>query len=151
MYLVGGTTAVLVGWRDATRDVDLVIRPEDDAMLRAIPSLKEQLRLNIELAAPDQFIPVAPGWEARSPVVAQLGPVTVRHYDPTAQALAKIERGHTRDLADVRAMLAAGLVTPAGLREAFDRAAPGLYRYPAVDPDTYRRALDEALLPPSET
>jgi len=128
VYLVGGTTAVLVGWRDATRDVDLVIRPEDDAMLRAIPSLKEQLRLNIELAAPDQFIPVAPGWEARSPVVAQLGPVTVRHYDPTAQALAKIERGHTRDLADGRAMLAAGLVTPTG------GSAPLCHRVPRPRP-----------------
>jgi hypothetical protein len=147
VFLVGGTTAVLVGWRDTTRDVDLVIRPEDDAMLRAIPALKERLQLNIELVAPDQFIPVPPGWEARSPVVARLGQVTVRHYDPTAQALAKIEREHTRDLADVRAMLAAGMVTAAGLREAFDLAAPALYRYPAVDPQTYRRALDELLAP----
>jgi hypothetical protein len=125
--------------------VDLVIRPESDALLRARPALKGRLSLNIELAAPDQFIPVAPGWEARSPVVARLGPVTVCHYDLTAQALAKIERGHTRDLADVHAMLAAGLVTPAGLRAAYEAAAEGLYRYPAVDPVSYRRAM-EALL-----
>ena len=148
VYLVGGTTAVLVGWRDSTRDVDLVIRPESDALLRALPALKERLSLNIELAAPDQFIPVAPGWEARSPVVARLGPVTVCHYDLTAQALAKIERGHTRDVADVRAMLAAGLVTPTGLRAAYDEAAALLYRYPAVDPATYRRALEALLAEP---
>lgn len=147
VYLVGGTTAVLIGWRDSTRDVDLVIRPESDAMLRAIPALKERLALNVELAAPDQFIPVPAGWEARSPEVARIGQVTVKHYDLTAQALAKIERGHARDLDDVRAMLAAGLVTPTGLREAFDHAAPQLYRYPAVDPAAYRRALDTALAP----
>jgi hypothetical protein len=49
---VGGTSAVLVGWRASTIDVDLVMRPESDAMLRAIPMLKEQLQLNVELASP---------------------------------------------------------------------------------------------------
>jgi hypothetical protein len=148
VFLVGGATAVLVGWRDTTRDVDLVIKPESDALLRAIPALKERLSINVEFAAPDHFIPVVPGWEARSPEVARYGRVTVRHYDPTAQALAKIERGHARDLADVRAMLDRGLVTPPALRAAFDQTASQLYRYPAVDPDTYRRALDDILRPP---
>jgi len=32
--------------------VDLVMRPESDALLRAIPLLKERLRLNVELALP---------------------------------------------------------------------------------------------------
>jgi DNA-binding IclR family transcriptional regulator len=27
VYLVGGATAVLIGWRESTRDIDLVIRP----------------------------------------------------------------------------------------------------------------------------
>jgi hypothetical protein len=35
--------------------VDLVMRPESDALLRAIPLLKERLRLNVELASPDRF------------------------------------------------------------------------------------------------
>lgn len=70
VFLVGGTSAVLVGWRSATIDVDLVMRPESDAMLRAIPLLKERLQLNVELASPDQFIPVQPGWEQRSPIIA---------------------------------------------------------------------------------
>jgi hypothetical protein len=81
VYLVGGTSAVLVGWRPTTIDLDLVMRPESDAMLRAIPSLKERLRLNVELASPDQFIPVPPGWEDRSPIVVRIGRVTFRHYD----------------------------------------------------------------------
>ena len=145
LFLVGGTSAVLIGWRDSTMDIDLVMRPESDAMLRAIPALKERLHLNVELAAPDQFIPVPAGWEARSPLVSRIGRVTVRHYDFTAQALAKIERGHTRDLADVCAMLERGLVTRDGLRAQFIEIAPLLYRYPAVDPNTIRRALDEAV------
>ncbi len=62
---MGGTTAVLMGWRASTIDVDFVMRPEDDALLRAIPSLKEHLRIDVEMACPADFIPVPPGWEDR--------------------------------------------------------------------------------------
>jgi len=40
-------------------------------------------------------------------------------------------------------MIDARLVTVEGLRAAFDEAEPNLYRYPAVDPVTYRQALDD--------
>jgi len=50
IYLTGGATAVLFGWRESTLDVDLKIVPESDEVFRAIPRLKEELRLNIELA-----------------------------------------------------------------------------------------------------
>ena len=40
VYLVGGTTAVLLGWRATTIDLDLVMRPEDDTLLREIAALK---------------------------------------------------------------------------------------------------------------
>jgi hypothetical protein len=147
VFVVGGTTAVLVGWRDTTIDIDLVVRPESDAMLRAIPALKERLRLNVELASPDQFIPVPPGWEDRSPVIKRIGRVTIRHYDLCAQALAKLERAHARDVADVRAMLDLGLVSAADLRRMFEAIEPQLYRYPAIDPPSFRRAVDEAAAP----
>lgn len=147
VYLVGGTSAVLVGWRSTTIDIDLVMHPESDAMLRAIPSLKERLSVNVELAAPDQFIPVPVGWELRSPVIVRIGRVTYHHYDFTAQALAKIERGHTRDLADVEAMRARGLITAAEVRRQFGLLEPQLYRFPAIDPPSYRRAVD-AIFPP---
>ena len=148
VFLVGGTSAVLVGWRATTIDVDLVMRPESDAMLRAIPMLKEQLRLNVELASPDLFIPVPSGWEQRSPVVTRIGRVTFRHYDFVAQALAKIERGHARDLADVHAMLAHGLISAKDVRAQFSRMEPELFRFPALDPASFRRAVD-AVFPAS--
>lgn len=147
VYLVGGTSAVLVGWRPTTIDVDLVMRPESDAMLRAIPALKERLRLNVELASPDQFIPVPPGWEQRSPVIVRIGRVTYHHYDFTAQALAKIERGHARDLADVEAMRSRGLIEATEVRRQYDLLEPQLYRFPAIDPPSFRRAIDE-MFPP---
>lgn len=147
VFLVGGTSAVLVGWRDATIDIDLVMRPESDAMLRAIPLLKERLEVNVELASPEHFIPVPAGWEARSPIIKRIGRVTFHHYDFVAQALAKIERGHGRDLDDVRQMLAHGLITGPQVREMFARIEADLYRYPAIDPPSLRRAVD-AVFPP---
>ena len=147
VYVVGGTSAVLVGWRNTTIDLDLVLRPESDAMLRAIPALKERLHLNVELASPDQFIPVPDGWEQRSPVITRIGRVTFRHYDFCAQALAKLERGHTRDLADVEAMRERGLITTVEMRRQFALVEVQLYRFPAIDPPSFRRAVDAAFPP----
>ncbi|MEO6057830.1 MAG: DUF6036 family nucleotidyltransferase, partial [Gemmatimonadales bacterium] len=144
VHLVGGATAVLLGWRGATIDVDLVMRPEDDALLRAIPALKEELQINVELASPVDFIPVPPGWEDRGTFVGQVGRVAFFHFDLYGQALAKVERGHRQDLADVREMLARGLVDRARALEYFALIEPQLYRFPAIDPPTFRRAVDEA-------
>jgi hypothetical protein len=144
VYLVGGTTAVLMGWRASTIDVDLVMRPDDDAVLRAIPSLKERLSVNVELASPADFIPLPPGWEDRGTFVGHFGRVDAYHFDLYAQALAKIERGHRQDLLDVREMLGRGLVEPGRLREYFERIEPLLYRFPAIDPPSFRRAVEAA-------
>jgi uncharacterized nucleotidyltransferase DUF6036 len=145
VYFTGGATAVIEGWRNTTVDVDLRIVPDRDELLRAVAALKEKLELNIELASPADFIPELPGWEERSRFVAREGRVSFFHYDFYAQALAKIERGHTQDAADVAAMLDRGLVEPRGLRELFDAIEPRLYRYPAIDPKSFRRALQATL------
>ena len=42
IYLVGGATAVLLGWRTSTIDIDLKIIPESDEILRKLPELKER-------------------------------------------------------------------------------------------------------------
>jgi len=145
VYLVGGATAVLMGWRDATIDIDLKIVPENDDLLRSLPRLKESLHLNLELAAPDDFIPELPGWQERSRFIAQIGRVTFLHYDFYAQALAKIERGHVTDLGDVEEMIRAELVEPNRLLEFFSVIEPQLYRYPAVDIPSFRRAVDRII------
>lgn len=145
VYLVGGATAVLEGWRDSTIDIDLKLGTDVDAVLRELARLKDALDVNVELASPADFIPVKPGWQDRSPFVAQEGSVTFRHFDLCAQALAKIERGHETDRRDVSEMLARGLVNGPELQEYFEAIAPDLYRFPAIDPASFRAALDEAL------
>ena len=39
IYLAGGATAVLLGWRESTIDVDLKLVPDRDELLRLIPEL----------------------------------------------------------------------------------------------------------------
>jgi hypothetical protein len=143
-YLVGGTTAVLLGWRTSTIDVDFVLRPEDEGILRELPALKESLQVNLEIASPADFIPVPPGWEDRGTFEARISRVEFYHFDLYAQALAKVERGHPRDLADVREMIDRGLVERRRALEYFARVEPELYRFPAIDPPSFRRAVEEA-------
>lgn len=145
LYLTGGATAVLRRWRETTIDINLKLVPDSDALLRELPRLKEELEINVELASPDQFIPELPGWEERSLFVRQVGKLSVYHLDPYSQALSKIERGHTQDLADVRAMIDDELVEPSRLFELFDEIEPRLYRYPAIDPQVFRRAVQDFL------
>lgn len=48
LYLTGGSTAVIEGWRASTVDVDLRLEPDSDALLRRIAEVKNQLDINIE-------------------------------------------------------------------------------------------------------
>lgn len=141
MYLTGGATAVLIGWRESTIDVDIKLVPETDELLRAIPSLKERLQINVELASPDHFIPVKEGWESRSPFIMDAGRLTVRHFELCAQAVGKLERAHAQDLADVDAMIERDLVTSQEILEYFEAIRPFLYRFPAIDPSAFEERV----------
>lgn len=145
IYLTGGSTAVLEGWRATTIDVDLRFEPDADELLRELPALKEYLNVNIELASPPDFIPELPGWRERSPLAFREGNVEVHHFDLYSQALAKIERGFEQDIDDVRTMIQRGHVEPARLRELYDAIEPELYRYPAIDPPVFRQKVEAAL------
>jgi hypothetical protein len=141
IYLTGGSTALLLGIRDQTIDIDIKLDPEPGGVFEAIAALKESLQLNVELASPDQFIPPLPGWKERSPHVATTGKVEFRQYDLYSQALAKIERGHEQDLADARAFLSKGVISAAELKRLFDAVRPDMVRYPAIDAADFERTL----------
>lgn len=145
IYFAGGVSAVLMGFRKTTVDLDIKLIADDDSLLRELPRLKEELRINVELATPDQFIPPLPGWAERSRLIASEGRVSFYHYDFYAQALAKIRRGHRLDMEDAGAMLREGLIEPARLTELFGKIEPELYRYPAIDPKTFKAALGRFL------
>jgi hypothetical protein len=143
IYLTGGATAVLHGWRSTTIDVDIKPEPEPRGLFEAIASIKEELDVNVELASPDHFIPAVPGWRERSVFIARHGTIQFFHYDPYGQALSKLQRGHDRDLRDARSMLKDGLIRIGQLRELFAQIEPQLIRYPAIDPASFRAAVQK--------
>jgi hypothetical protein len=67
------------------------------------------------------------------------------HYDLYAQALAKIERGHALDVTDVEQMFRRAFIEPVQLKKLFEAIVPYLYRYPAIDPLAFRRAVEQTI------
>jgi hypothetical protein len=55
--------------------------------------------------------------------------------------------GRVRELADVDAMLAHWLISRDAVRRMFAQMEPELYRFPAIDPPSFRGAVD-AVFPP---
>ena len=92
LYLTGGASALLEGWRASTIVTDLRLDPEPEGVFAAIARIKEELDVNIELASPSDFPPELGDWRSRSPLVGRFGAIEVRHYDFRAQALAKLAR-----------------------------------------------------------
>jgi hypothetical protein len=142
MYLTGGATAVLEGWRPSTVDVDVRFEPDSDAALRQIAELKERLQVNVELASPLDFLPPLEGWQERSRFRFRAGNLEVFDFDAYSQALSKLERSFELDLHDVAQMVNAGQVDPARLLQLFEGIEPELFRFPAVDPVRLRQAVE---------
>jgi len=138
IYFTGGATALLHGWRSSTIDIDLKSDPEPLRFFEAIAYLKNKLDVNVELASPDDFIPALPKWRDRSLFIARHRDVEFYHYDPYGQALAKLQRGHDRDLADVANFIKHALVEKRRLLELFREIESSLIRYPGIDADMYR-------------
>ena len=142
MYLTGGATAVLQGWRDSTVDIDVRFEPDSDAPLRRIAELKEKLAVNVELASPLDFLPELPGWRDRSRFRFREGNLEIFDFDLYSQALSKLERGFELDLEDVESMVQSGEIEPAKLLELYEAVETELFRFPAVDPVKLRFSVE---------
>src|ERR1051325_12144714 len=89
VYLTGGATALLLGFREQTIDIDLKLDPEPAGAFEAIAGLKNRLDVNVKLASPDDFIPRDRDWRERRPPIASLGRLEFFHYHFSLQALAE--------------------------------------------------------------
>ncbi len=145
VYFTGGATALLLGFREQTIDVDIKLDPEPKGAFEAIAILKNRLDLNVELASPDDFIPATADWRERSRHIASIGSVQFFHYDFSLQALSKLERGHEQDLADVTSLVRGGYVTADELKTRFAQIEPALLRYPAIDPREFKKKVEAFL------
>lgn len=141
VYFTGGASALLVGWRSSTVDIDIRLDPEPSGIFQAIAKIKRDLNINIELASPQDFLPPLPGWRARSVFIGKKGKISFYHYDFTAQALSKISRGYDRDINDALAMYEQNLFSVEELKTAFEAIEPELIRFPALDSNELRSKL----------
>src|SRR5262245_2934871 len=71
VYLVGGSTALLAGFRESTVDVD--VYSPDDRVFRDIQGIKERLDMNIEFARPEEFVPALAGTSDRHLFIERVG------------------------------------------------------------------------------
>lgn len=144
VYLVGGGTAVLEGWRNVSLDVDLFA--EDEAVFRDIQAIKERLDVNVEFARPEHFVPPLPGSRDRHVHIRTSGTVSFYHYDPYAQAFSKIVRGFERDLDDAEQFIRTGMVEPQRLRELVHAIDEQIYsKYPSLTRSAVTGAVDSFL------
>ena len=74
-------------------------------------------------------------------LIARREHVAFHHFDFYSQALAKLERGHRQDVADMRAMLERELIDPRAVAKYYDEIESELFRFPAIDPPSFRRAV----------
>lgn len=141
VFLTGGASALLFDWRETTIDVDLKFDPEPSGVFSAIPSLKDKLRVNVELAAPDDFVPALPERKKRCIKICTHNDVDFYHFDFYTQALSKLERRHAKDLLDVEQMVAHGLVEKPLLATLFASLSKDDFaRYPSIE---YRQLAEE--------
>jgi hypothetical protein len=141
VYLLGGSTAVWIGWRPSTVDVDLHGEPE--RLFRDIQRVKERLDVNVEFARPEDFVPALSGSNDRHVFIEQIGPVSFFHHDPYAQAFSKIVRGFDRDIADAESYVSSGMVDPALLTRLVHGIPDEAYaRYPALSRGAVVGAVD---------
>lgn len=142
IYFTGGASALLIGWRSSTVDVDIRLDPEPPGIFQAIAKIKQELNINIELASPQDFLPPLPGWRDRSIFISKKGQISFYHYDFIAQALSKLSRGFDRDIKDVEAMYEQRLFSLRELQDCFEAIAPDLIRFPSLNPDVLRSRVE---------
>ena len=144
VYVVGGGTAVLSGWRTSTIDADL--HAERDEVFRDIQGIKSRLRLNVEYARPEHFVPPLAGSGDRHLFINRVGGIDFYHYDPYAQLLSKIVRGFRKDLVDARHFVTSGMVDPRRFRELVHGIpVPQYVRYPNLSHDAVVDAVEKFL------
>ena len=123
-------------------DIDIKLDPEPKGIFASIASLKESLKVSVELASPDQFVPALPGWVQRSEFITRSGQVEFFHYDFYGQAFAKIVRGHQVDLSDAHNLILLGKVKISLLNSLIQSVMPDLERYPALNPSDVQARID---------
>ena len=93
-------------------------------LAKAITSLTDELRLELEFVPIDEFVPLPNNSAQRHRPVGQFGSLTVYVYDPYTIALSKLARGFETDLQDVVFLLREEIIGMADLSNYVEAALP---------------------------
>lgn len=149
VYLVGGGSAVLAGWRSATIDADLFADSQE--VFRDVQGIKEKLGLNVEFVRPEDFVPPLAGTAERHRFIERVGNIDFYHYDPYAQLLSKVVRGFRKDMLDAARFVESGWVDPERFRDLVEAIPDSAYaRYPNLSRQSVVDSVEDFLrdLPP---
>ncbi|HEU0002081.1 MAG TPA: DUF6036 family nucleotidyltransferase [Ktedonobacteraceae bacterium] len=141
LYLVGGAALVHMGVRSGfTQDIDVQVSGADEGdLIVAIQRMIERMQINVEFASPVDFIPLPKQWEAHARFVGRYGMIDVFYFDFYSIALSKMERGNSRDIADVQLLVQQSIITLDELDNAYQEvlAQLGKGRYPRITPKRF--------------
>lgn len=141
LYLVGGAALVHLEERPGfTQAIDIQGGGANEGeFIVAIHRLIQQMQVNVEFASPVDFIPLPTQWEMHSRFIGRYGTIDVFYFDFYSIALSKIERGNSRDIADVKLLVQQGIITLSELDIAYQEVLSqlGKGRYPRITPQRF--------------
>jgi len=141
LYLVGGAALVHMGVRSGfTQDIDVQVSGASEGdLIVTIQRMIERMQINVEFASPVDFIPLPKQWESHARFVGRYGTIDVFYFDFYSIALSKMERGNSRDIADVQLLVQQGIITFDELDNAYHEvlAQLGKGRYPRITPKRF--------------
>jgi hypothetical protein len=146
LYLVGGSSLILLAAKKTTLDIDLKIDvppTHHDEFIRCLRQIGREMAINVEPASPDEFLPLPAGYQERRRFIGRYGSLDVYHFDFYSVALGKLQRGNEKDYADVINMVRAKLIELETLEQFFADILPKLESFSLrSDPVAFRRKFE---------
>lgn len=143
VYLVGGATALLLGVREQTVDIELKLDPEPKAIFEGIARIKERLSINGSSPRPTCSCRRSPVGESGASSSRGVG----RWSSSTTTSMRKPWRRSsevtTRTLPTPARSSGSAKSMSALLLELFGAIQPDLIRYPAIDPQDFEVRVRE--------
>lgn len=143
VYLVGGSSLLLVAAKASTFDIDLKyeVAPSDQVeFMRCLRRLSRQMSVSIEEAGPDDFIPLPRGYQERRQFIGRFANLDVFHFDFYSVALSKLHRGNEKDFIDVVTMVQTGVIDLNRLEQYYQEIFPLLEAHSLrANPDDFAR------------
>jgi hypothetical protein len=146
LYLVGGSSLILIGGKLSTLDIDLQFQvdPADHGeFVRCLRQVSRELNLAVEQASPEQFIPLPSGYQDRCQFIGRYDKLDVYHFDFYSLALSKLYRGNQKDFVDVQGMIQRQIISMAELTAYYEELLPLLEIFSIhAQPEAFARKFD---------